>query len=107
MQASRQNVIFCIANPGLSSLFPTHHGLVQIHRLPSPHTLSAPSDRFSELRGLRASGENNLGFKCTRRRLVIETVHLDIEGGTSERRVVDDVRVQKKKQKVVSFEYDY
>jgi hypothetical protein len=49
--AKNGKVIFCIANPGLSSLFPTHHGLVQIHRLPSPHTLSAASDRFSELRG--------------------------------------------------------
>jgi elongator complex protein 4 len=27
-----------------------------------------------------------LGFKCTRKRLVFETVHLDVEGGVGERR---------------------
>ncbi|THU94840.1 PAXNEB-domain-containing protein [Dendrothele bispora CBS 962.96] len=80
------------ANPSLSTLFPSHHGLVQIHSLPAPHTLLSPSDRFSTLRGLSAStpssgsGENNLAFKCTRKRLVFETLHLDLEGGVSERR---------------------
>ena len=52
------------------------------------------SDRFSQLRGLGASpstggsgvGENNLAFKVTRRRMVFETFHLDVEGGTGERR---------------------
>ncbi len=53
------------------------------------------SDRSSTLRGLSASssssssggvGENNLAFKCTRRRLVFETFHLDVEGGVGERR---------------------
>ncbi|KAF8973749.1 Elongator complex protein 4 [Flammula alnicola] len=74
------------ANPALSSAFPGHHGLLQMHRLPSPHTQSPASDRFSTLRGLTSSGENNLAFKCTRKRLVIETLHLDVEGGTGERR---------------------
>ncbi|KAK7463780.1 Elongator subunit elp4 [Stygiomarasmius scandens] len=80
------------ANPSLSTLFPSHHGLVQIHSLPAPHTLLAPSDRFSALRGLSSStpssgsGENNLAFKCTRKRLIFETLHLDLEGGVSERR---------------------
>jgi elongator complex protein 4 len=104
MQEYDKTLNLCIANPELSKLFPTHHGLVEIHRLPSPQTLSAPSDRISELRGLRGSGENNLGFRCTRRRMVIETVHLDIEGGSSERRVVD---VKKKKKKVVGFETEF
>jgi len=67
-------------------MFPSHHGLVQIYTLPSPHMLIAPSDRFSTLRGLTSSGENNLAFRCTRRRMVIETLHLDVEGGTGERR---------------------
>lgn len=31
-------------------------------------------------------GENNLAFKVRRKRLVIETLHLDVEGGVSERR---------------------
>ncbi|TFK40976.1 Elongator complex protein 4 [Crucibulum laeve] len=74
------------ANPSLSSIFPSHHGMVHIHSLPSPHTLSVPSDRFSTLRGLSSSGENNLAFKCTRKRLIFETLHLDLEGGVSERR---------------------
>ncbi|KAL0950950.1 hypothetical protein HGRIS_007702 [Hohenbuehelia grisea] len=82
------------ADPALSATFPSHHGLVHIHTLPAPHTLLPPSDRFSTLRGLAASavsaggggGENNLAFKCTRKRLVIETMHLDVEGGVGERR---------------------
>lgn len=44
------------------------------------------SDKFSSLRGLSSSGENNLAFKCMRKRLVVETLHLDLEGGVSERR---------------------
>ncbi|KAI6031905.1 PAXNEB-domain-containing protein [Pisolithus microcarpus] len=45
------------------------------------------------LRGLSSSaganagsGENNLAFKCTRKRLILETIHLDVEGGVTERR---------------------
>ncbi|RXW18231.1 hypothetical protein EST38_g7621 [Candolleomyces aberdarensis] len=74
-------------------MFASHHGFVHIHSLPSPSTLVAPSDRFSTLRGLASSansfggsGENNLAFKCTRKRLIFETLHLDLEGGVSERR---------------------
>ena len=58
------------------------------------------SERFSTLRGLSVPsaitathtsnsagvGENNIAFKCTRRRLVFETFHLDVEGGVGERR---------------------
>lgn len=52
-----------------------------------------PSDKFSELRGLSTfsssatgGGENNLAFKCTRKRFILETLHLDVEGGVNERR---------------------
>ncbi|KAJ6604373.1 PAXNEB-domain-containing protein [Mycena vulgaris] len=75
------------ANPGLATAFPGHHGLVRIHTLPAPQSLVAASDRFSTLRGaIAGGGENNLGFKCTRKRLVFETLHLDIDGGVGERR---------------------
>ncbi|KAF5337431.1 hypothetical protein D9611_003354 [Ephemerocybe angulata] len=81
------------ADPALSATFPSHHGIVHITALPSPSTLVAPSDRFSTLRGLASSasgfggsGENNLAFKCTRKRLIFETLHLDLDGGVSERR---------------------
>ncbi|KAH7924880.1 PAXNEB-domain-containing protein [Leucogyrophana mollusca] len=81
------------ANPSLISLFPSHHGLLQIHTLPAPHSILPPSDRFSALRGLSSSaggaggtGENNLAFKCMRKRLIFETLHLDLEGGVTERR---------------------
>ncbi|PCH33810.1 PAXNEB-domain-containing protein [Wolfiporia cocos MD-104 SS10] len=74
------------ANPALSALFPTYHGLVHIHKLPAPHTLRPLSDAFSALLGLSASSENNLAFKCMRKRLVFETLHLDLEGGVGERR---------------------
>ncbi|KAJ7597233.1 PAXNEB-domain-containing protein [Mycena floridula] len=79
------------ANPSLLSLFPSSHGFVSIHSLPCPHTLTPASNKYSTLRGLSSSsgsgsGENNLAFKCTRKRLVIETLHLDLEGGVGERR---------------------
>ena len=67
-------------------MFSSHHGLVHIHSLPAPLTLLPPSDKFSTLRGLTSSGENNLAFKCMRKRLIFETLHLDVEGGVSERR---------------------
>ncbi|EIW86542.1 PAXNEB-domain-containing protein, partial [Coniophora puteana RWD-64-598 SS2] len=81
------------ADTHLTSLFPSQHGFVQIHRVPAPNTLLPASDKLSILRGLSSaagasagSGENNLAFKCTRKRLVFETMHLDLEGGVSERR---------------------
>ncbi|EIN13539.1 hypothetical protein PUNSTDRAFT_57059 [Punctularia strigosozonata HHB-11173 SS5] len=73
-------------DPALTETFPSHHGLVHVHSVPAPHTLLPPSDRFSTLRGLAAGGENNLAFKCMRKRMVIETLHLDAEGGVGERR---------------------
>lgn len=77
------------ADPSLSLTFPSHHGLVHVHRLPAPLSLRSASDRSSTLRGISTvsgGGENNLAFKCTRKRVVIETHHLDVEGGVGERR---------------------
>lgn len=81
------------ANPSLAAIFPAHHGILHIHTLPAPHTILPSSDKFSTLRGLSSSavstggsGENNLGFKCMRKRLIFETLHLDLEGGVGERR---------------------
>lgn len=85
--------VLTLGDPTLTATFPNHHGLLRIHTLPAPHTISPPSDKFSTLRGLSASaggtggsGENNLTFKSTRKRLIFETLHLDIEGGVGERR---------------------
>ena len=86
------------ADPALSAMFPAHHGLLHIHALPAPHTLLPPSDRFSTLRGIALAsgaaggGENNLAFKCMRKRLVFETLHLDVEGGVGERRTTPAAR---------------
>ena len=83
------------ADPAASAIFPSHHGLLKILKLPTYQTLVPASDRFSTLRGLQASssasasggiGENNLAFKVTRKRFIIETFHLDLEGGVGERR---------------------
>ncbi|KAI0330534.1 PAXNEB-domain-containing protein [Cubamyces sp. BRFM 1775] len=81
------------SNPSLTAMFSSHHGLVHIHALPAPHTLLPPSDKFSTLRGLTSSGENNLAFKCMRKRLIFETLHLDVEGGVSERRTTPSTNV--------------
>jgi len=83
------------ADPSMAVVLPSHHGLVRIISLPRVQMLVPGSDRSSTLRGISASslssssggvGENNLAFKCTRRRLVFETFHLDVEGGVGERR---------------------
>lgn len=86
-----------LADPAASAIFPSHHGLLKILKLPAFQTLVPASDRFSTLRGLAASsssnasassgvGENNLAFKVKRKRFIIETFHLDLEGGVGERR---------------------
>ncbi|KAH9040576.1 hypothetical protein EDB84DRAFT_1475728, partial [Lactarius hengduanensis] len=79
------------SDSSLSLTFPSHHGSV-ISPLPAPHSLIPASDRSSTLRGISSvsgwtgGGEDNLGFKRTRKRFVIETHHLDVEGGVGERR---------------------
>lgn len=81
------------ADPSLASLFQNYHGMLHIYSSPSPHTLLPPSHKLSVLRGLASSsnqvgggGENNLAFRCTRKRFIVETLHLDVEGGVGERR---------------------
>ncbi|THH10147.1 hypothetical protein EW145_g1530 [Phellinidium pouzarii] len=87
-------------DPATAALFPSHHGILKIHKLPCVQTLVPVSDRFSTLRGLSVPasgvssggvGENNLAFKCMRKRYVIETFHLDVEGGLGERRTTPAV----------------
>ncbi|KAJ7456711.1 hypothetical protein FB451DRAFT_1512112 [Mycena latifolia] len=75
------------SQPGTGHGIPSAHGLVRIHTLLLRRAWCPRVDRFSTLRGAVAgSGENNLGFKCTRKRLAFETLHLDIDGGVGERR---------------------
>jgi len=78
------------SDPALSLKFPSYHGSFHINALPAPHSLLPASDKTSTLRGISSvSGrENNIAFKCTRKRLVFETHHLDAEGGVGERRTV-------------------
>jgi elongator complex protein 4 len=86
-------------DPVLGPTFPSYSGLLTVHSTPSPHTLLDASRRFSQLRGLNVTskivgtggGENNLAFKCMRKRLVVETLHLDVEGGVGERRTTPSV----------------
>lgn len=79
-------------DPSLSASFPHSHGLVHVHRLPSPGTLLPPAYKHSTLLGLGvgSSGQNNLAFRLKRRRFVIETLHLGVEGGVGERRTEPD-----------------
>lgn len=72
-------------DPTLLAAYHPLHGFLRPILLPSVGSLLAPSYRKSELLGLQA-GENNLGFRLKRKRFVVETVHLGIEGGSNERR---------------------
>ena len=82
--------------PELAASFPRYSGLIHVRALPSLNSLVPASTKMSVLRGLAAGSgattgaggmENNLAFRLKRRRFVIETLHLDVEGGTSERKV--------------------
>ncbi|GMK59842.1 hypothetical protein CspeluHIS016_0900590 [Cutaneotrichosporon spelunceum] len=73
-------------SPGHFRAFTPLHGLLIPHTLPTTHHLLAPGVRHSTLLGVRDGGEQNLGFRLKRKRFVVESVHLGIEGGTSERR---------------------
>jgi len=106
-----------IGDPSLESVLIDHHGMVRLHSLQKCKTYISPSDRLSRLRGLASSGmvgsgENNLAFKCTRKRIVIETLHLDVEGGVGERRTahpdstLPGVDLGKKKQSTAAIEID-
>lgn len=77
-----------IGDPSLNVAFPHSHGLVHIHSLPTLHTLLPPAQKHSTLLGLGpgSTGQNNLAFKLKRKRLIIETLHLGVEGGVGERR---------------------
>jgi elongator complex protein 4 len=89
-----------IADPSQSARLSSHHGLLHILHMPRVNVLVPASERISTLRGMSVTtrtirgntlnmtgvGENNIAFKCTRRRLVFETFHLDVEGGVGERR---------------------
>ena len=82
-------------SPRLSRAFPDYTGSVQVLKTPAIGTLVDISVRASILRGMSplsagtsgagsggaGGGENNLAFKLKRKRIVIETLHLDVDGG--------------------------
>ncbi|WVQ93640.1 hypothetical protein IAU59_000716 [Kwoniella sp. CBS 9459] len=78
-------------DPTLPPLFPTTHGLLTLHSYPTAHTLLPSTLKHSTLLGVSqesgsgGAGENNLGFRLKRKRFVVETVHLGVEGGVGER----------------------
>ncbi|TKY90957.1 hypothetical protein EX895_000955 [Sporisorium graminicola] len=99
------------SSSALRSAFSAYTGALKVLKTPAVGTLTNPSIRASVLRGMgtgagsgaggksatsgsaggggeggAGGGENNLAFKVRRKRLVIETLHLDVEGGVSERR---------------------
>lgn len=108
------------SSPALRSAFTAYTGAFKVLKTPAVGTLTNPSIRSSVLRGMgtgagsgagggkgggggeggAGGGENNLAFKVRRKRLVIETLHLDVEGGVSERRTKPpknvDVTTEKK-----------
>ncbi|KAJ2850016.1 Elongator subunit elp4 [Coemansia brasiliensis] len=66
-----------------------YHGFVHIHKLPRLNSLTASMGRLSLLHTGGGSA-NNLAFRLRRKKFSIETYHLPIEGGVSERRVPKD-----------------
>ncbi|KAI9294558.1 PAXNEB-domain-containing protein [Neoconidiobolus thromboides FSU 785] len=58
-----------------------YQGLFFIHKFPRLNSFTSLGLKFQQ------KSENNLGFKLKRKKLLIETYHLPIEGGVSERRV--------------------
>lgn len=91
------------SSAALRRAFSAYTGAFKVLKTPAIGTLTNPSIRSSVLRGMgtgaastgglagageggAGGGENNLAFKVRRKRLVIETLHLDVEGGVSERR---------------------
>ncbi|KAJ2160156.1 Elongator subunit elp4 [Coemansia sp. RSA 552] len=63
-----------------------YHGFLHIHKLPRLNSLTASMGRLSLLHTGGGSA-NNLAFRLRRKKFSIETYHLPIEGGVSERRV--------------------
>ena len=70
----------------LAHQFPRYSGLLDVSLLPTPCSLVPASVKMSVLRGLAAGSaasggaggiNNNLAFRLKRKRLVIETLHLD------------------------------
>ncbi|KAL7417478.1 Elongator complex protein 4 [Mrakia frigida] len=78
------------SDPTLPLLFPSHHGLLHLHSPFHLSSLSPPSAKLSTLVGGRG-GQNNLAFKLKRKAFVVETLHLDVEGGVGERRTTAPV----------------
>ncbi|KAJ2558649.1 Elongator subunit elp4 [Coemansia sp. RSA 1933] len=64
-----------------------YHGFVRIRKLPRLNSLTASMGRLSLL-NTGGGSANNLAFRLRRKKFSIETYHLPIEGGVSERRVV-------------------
>lgn len=76
------------ADPLLPQSFPHSHGLTHLLSFPSLHTLLPSAYKHSSLLGLGvgSTGQNNLSFRLKRKRFVLETLHLGVEGGVGERR---------------------
>ncbi|GAA96217.1 hypothetical protein E5Q_02881 [Mixia osmundae IAM 14324] len=85
-----------IGRPDLAAAFPRYSGLLHVTTLPAVNSLVPSSTKLSVLRGLAAGSaassgagglDNNLAFRLKRKRFVIETLHLDVEGGVGERQI--------------------
>jgi elongator complex protein 4 len=70
----------------LAAAYAPAHGLLTPLKLNARGHVIAPALRHSALLGVAAGSEQNLGFRLKRRRWVVESVHLGIEGGSGERR---------------------
>ncbi|KAJ1840452.1 Elongator subunit elp4, partial [Coemansia sp. RSA 2703] len=63
-----------------------YHGFLHIHKLPRLNSMTESVGRLSLLH-TGGGSSNNLAFRLRRKKFSIETYHLPIEGGVTERRV--------------------
>ncbi|KAJ2787081.1 Elongator subunit elp4 [Coemansia interrupta] len=63
-----------------------YHGFLHIHKLPRLNSMTESVGRLSLLH-TGSGSSNNLAFRLRRKKFSIETYHLPIEGGVTERRV--------------------
>ncbi|KAJ2792977.1 Elongator subunit elp4 [Coemansia guatemalensis] len=84
--ATPSDIVARQSMPAAAAAASDYHGFLHIRKLPRLNSLTASMGRLSLLHSGGGS-TNNLAFRLRRKKFSIETYHLPIEGGVTERRV--------------------